>query len=149
MLFSIQRMWIVHLLVSKHGLETYAHVELVGFLFRGERDGKKNPIHSPSLDWFPVVRNTPFFQSPSSSPFLSLLFYEKSWEMGPQVPSEAWSSITVFLMDVRCVWEEAIAWVCFMLVLSMMSREAAGDEQKPPLAPNNTSIFNPYFSPSK
>lgn len=35
-------------------------------------------------------------------------------------------------MDVRCVWEETIAWVCFMLVLSVMSREAAGDEQKPP-----------------
>lgn len=35
-------------------------------------------------------------------------------------------------MEVRCVCEEVVAWVCFMLVLSVMSREAAGDEQKLP-----------------
>lgn len=33
------------------------------------------------------------------------------------------------------VWEEAVAWVCFMLVLSVMSREAAGDEQRAPRPP--------------
>lgn len=38
-------------------------------------------------------------------------------------------------MDVRCVLEEAVAWVCFMLVLSVMSREAAGDEQRLPRPP--------------
>lgn len=44
-------------------------------------------------------------------------------------------------MDVRCVWEEAVAWVCFMLVLSVMSREAAGDEQKPPRPPLQYLLF--------
>lgn len=56
-------------------------------------------------------------------------------------------SPSVSLMDVRCVWEEAVAWVCFMLVLSVMSREAAGDEQKPPWPPSQYLHFCFFLSP--
>ena len=91
---------------------------------------------SPSLDQsanscqkYPLFSIS--FRPPPSLPFFSRRGAERWDRKSPQRLGPP----SVSLMDVRCVWEEAVAWVCFMLVLSVMSREAAGDEQKPPRPP--------------
>lgn len=104
-----------------------------------QKKQKKNVHCSQNLDQFLVARNIPFFQSLSSSPipFFSMRGAERWDHKSPQRLGPP----SVSLMDVRCVWEEAVAWVCFMLVLSVMSSVAAGDEQKPPRPPSQYLHF--------
>ena len=105
----------------------------IGWVFIQRRERKKNMRYCLGLNQFLVIRRIPPFnlsRLPLSFPFISMRGVERWDRKSPQRLGPPSAS----LMDVRCVWEEAVAWVCFMLVLSM-STVAAGDEQKLPWPP--------------
>lgn len=103
----------------------YAHVREFGCPSR-------ESMHcNPSSEQCLAVRNIPHFNLFRSPPFPSF-HSRRGAERWDHKSLPRLHPPSVSLMDVRCVWEDAVAWVRFMLVLSMMSREAAGDEQKPP-----------------
>lgn len=69
-----------------------------------------------------------FFNNLFRPPLFLLFFSRRVAERRDRSPPRRLGPPSVSLMDVSCVWEEAAAWACFMLVLSRMSSEAAGDE---------------------